>query len=103
MRCTEGAMALRLITDHLAECASERRDTKNAIKDVRNLLLGFIASVFAVVITFTGYTYVQAQTLAQQLAATRAQTASQISEIPGKTAQAVSDIAGPSIAPKQGN
>lgn len=85
----DGSMALRLVTDHIKECAEERRETKNSIKDVRNLLIAFMGVLGTMLITFAGYTYVQAQTLQSQLADARAKQAEAVSQIPAETAKQV--------------
>ena len=92
----DGVLALRLITDHIQDCTRARNDTKDAIggtmdaiKDVRNLLVSFIAAVGGVVVIFAGYTYVQAQTVQAQLTQARIAQATATAEIPEKTAEAV--------------
>jgi hypothetical protein len=73
----DGTLALRLITDHIADCANARLETKGLIKEVRDLLLRFIAGVIGCVVIFAGWQYVQNQNLiqAQAEAAMAAQAA----------------------------
>lgn len=92
---------MQKITDHIDACSTNYesmretfREVRDSIKNTNKLLLTFITGVLAVVITFTGYTYVQSQVLAQQLAAARAQQAAALAQIPDKTAKAVSVIQG---------
>lgn len=82
-------MALRLITDHIADCAIARQNTAGAIKEVRNLLVSFIGAVFVTVVSFAGYSYMQSQALAKQLTEARISQAQAVSQIPDKTAAAV--------------
>lgn len=56
---------------------------------MNKLTLGFMAAVLACLVTFTGYSYVNAQTLAAQLAMARDQQAQAVQQIPEKTAEAV--------------
>ncbi len=61
----DGHMALRLITDHIAECTEQRRETKEAIKDVRDLLIRVVGGLIVLVVTFAGWQYVQNDQLHQ--------------------------------------
>jgi len=56
---------------------------------MNKLTLGFMAAVLACLVTFTGYSYVNGQTLAAQLTMARQQQAQAVSQIPEKTADAV--------------
>lgn len=64
---------------HIASCAGWQK-----------LHLGFIAATLGVLVIFAGYTYVHEQAIADTLAMTRAQDAQALSQIPARTAQAVS-------------
>jgi hypothetical protein len=81
---------------HEKLCTSRWETSNNQLNLIIRILFGMIATVVAVFISFAGYQYVTAQGLAEQLAASRAQTSSQISQIPSKTAQAVSATQGAS-------
>lgn len=85
-------MALRLITDHVQDCTRARENTASAIKDVRDILLRFIAGVIGCVVIFAGYSYAQQQTLAQELAQSHAAQAQQIEQIPSQTVQQLATI-----------
>lgn len=80
-------MALRLITDHVQDCTIARQTTATAIKDVRDILLRFIAGVIGCVVVFAGYSYVQQQAMAQELTRAHIAQAQQIEQIPAQTAQ----------------
>ncbi len=95
----DGPLALRLVTDHIADCTQARKDTKDAICDVRNLLIRFIAGVVTVVVAFAGYTYVQDQNVEHQLVLAQAQQAAEVAQIPAKTAKAVSATIAPPPQP----
>ena len=91
------AQAMQRIQDHIDACSHNYvamrdmfDDLKGAIANTNKLLLGFISGVVAVVVTFAGYTYVEQQTVASQLAESRSQTADAIAQIPAKTARAIS-------------
>jgi hypothetical protein len=56
---------------------------------MNKLTLGFMAAVLTCLITFTGYSYVNGQTLAAQLTMAREQQATAVANIPDKTADAV--------------
>ncbi len=88
--------ALQRIEDHIEACSTNYgtmiatfKEVKDAIKDTNRLLMSFIAFVIATVVGFAGYTYVQNQALASALAASRAASAVAVSQIPSKTAEAV--------------
>lgn len=88
---SDGTTALALITGHIAECTQARIDTKEAIKDVRNLLITFIGAVMLVVVTFAGYTYVQQQSLEHQAQAAQAATLNAIAQSHNDTVRAINE------------
>lgn len=100
MNENDGTMALRLITDHMRECISERRETRTAIEKLSNLFVRFISGLIASVLVFGGYYFVQSQTLANQLATARATQTQAISQIPDETA---AKVAAKLPAPSSGN
>lgn len=88
------AVALQRIQDHIDGCAHNYAamtetfiEVKDAIKDTNKLLLSFISFVALTVVTFAGYTYVQQESLARQLADARAAQAAAVQQIPEKTVQ----------------
>lgn len=88
--------AMQRIEDHIQTCSrnydimtSTFTDVKNAIKDTNRLLMSFIAFVIVTVVGFASYTYVQNQTLANQLTDARIRQSQAINAIPDVTASKV--------------
>ena len=88
------ALAMQKIQDHLETCSHNYdvmsqtfRELRDSIKDTNKLLIGFIGGVFAVVVTFAGYTYQQSQTLSTQLQKARIANTQAIAQVPELTAQ----------------
>ena len=61
----------------------------HACEWMNKITLGFMVAVLGTLVTFTGYSYVNGQTLANQLALARYQQAQATAQIPEKTAEAV--------------
>jgi hypothetical protein len=75
------------LRDHIEFNTDDHSALRESIKDVGRLLMGFIAATFLTVVAFAGYIYAQAQTLASQLARSRAESAAAIAAIPDATAR----------------
>ena len=107
----QAALAMQRIQDHIEACSRNYQamtdtfvDVKNAIKNTNQLLQGFIGFVVVTVVAFAGYTYVQDQALASQLAESRAKQAQAIQQIPDVTAsKVVSKVEAEQQPPSPGN
>lgn len=82
-------MALRLITDHIADCAQARKDTKAAINDVGHRLNWLIGVLIVGLMSFGGYTYNVVQQEAQDREKAMQQEIQAIRATPAATARAV--------------
>lgn len=90
---------MQRIQDHIDACTHNYvemgrtfEQIRDSIKDTNKLLMGFIAGVIAVVVTFAGYTYVQQQALGAQLAQYRQASTNAISQIPNETVRKLGAI-----------
>ena len=96
------AMAMMKIEDHIDSCAQNYaamtgtfKEVRGAIRDTNRMLIAFIAAVFGTVVVFAGYSYVQDQSLHEQLVQARvsaATAATAAQEIPDKTVQKLQAI-----------